>query len=150
MIVVVIIGLLAAIAIPAFKSSRVRSAATRTANDMKKVGDTFSTMIFENSGMPSGIYNENADGTVPSGFASADLPAVIRSRPLGPTSTLSFDLRTGIAAANEGVVVLTMVGGTIDPDVMLKIDQILDDGVLTTGEVRRHNAGQLIYKAYAQ
>ncbi len=150
MIVVVIIGLLAAVAVPALKQSRVKSAATRTANDLKKVGDAFSAMIFENSGMPTGIYNQDANGTVPAGFLTADLPAVIYSRPLGPNSTISFDLRTSLAAANEGVVVLTSLAGDMDPDVMLKIDQIMDDGNLSTGEVRRANAIQLIYKAYSQ
>ncbi len=150
MIVVVIIGLLAAMALPAFKSSRIRSAATRTANDMKKVGDAFTAMIFEDSGMPSGIYNQGGDGTVPAGFATTNLPQIIYSRPLGAASVISFDLRQSLAAANEGVVVLTMVGAALDPDVMQKIDQILDDGVLTTGDVRRVNGSQLLYKSYSQ
>jgi len=150
MIVVVIIGLLAAMALPAFKASRVKSAATRTVNDMKKIGDAFQTMIFETPSMPSGIYNESANGTCPSGFATADLPAVIYSRPLNANSVFSFDLRASLAAANEGVVVLTSTSGPLDADVMLKIDEILDDGNLTTGDVRRVNDTQLKYLAYTQ
>ena len=63
---------------------------------------------------------------------------------------MSFDLRASLAAANEGRVVLTMVGMPMDADVMLKIDQLLDDGNLTTGTVRQHNASQISYQTYTQ
>jgi hypothetical protein len=38
----------------------------------------------------------------------------------------------------------------MDADVMLKIDQLLDDGNLTTGTVRQHNASQISYQTYTQ
>lgn len=148
MIVVVIIGLLAAMGVPALQASRVKSIATRTANDMKKLGEAFETMLFENPSLPNGIYNQGGDGTVPAGFATADLPAIIYRRPINPNSVLSFDLRTAQAAANEGVVVLTSVAGPLDADVMLRIDQILDDGNLTTGSVLKVNDSQLKYRTY--
>lgn len=150
MIVVVIIGLLAAMAIPAFKSTRTRSLATRTANDMKKVGDTFSTMIFESPSMPTGIYNQNGNGTVPAGFNSSDLPKLIFNRPINPNTVLSYDLRTGTAAANEGRVVLTSTSGALDADVILRIDQILDDGNLATGEVRKTAPTQITYRTHSE
>jgi hypothetical protein len=43
-----------------------------------------------------------------------------------------------------------MVGMPMDADVMLKIDQLLDDGNLTTGTVRQHNASQISYQTYTQ
>lgn len=150
MIVVVIIGLLAAMAIPAFKASRIKSAATAAVNDMKKVGEAFATMIFEDSAMPDGVYNAGGAGACPAGFNTANLPSIIFKKPLGTNSTLSFDLRSSLAASNEGRVVLTMVGMTMDADVMLKIDQLLDDGNLTTGTVRQHNANQISYQTYTQ
>ena len=150
MIVVVIIGLLAAMAIPAFKASRIKSAATAAVNDMKKVGEAFETMIFEDSAMPDGVYNSGGAGVCPAGFNTANLPSVIFKKPLGTNSTLSFDLRASLAAANEGRVVLTMVGMPMDADVMLKIDQLLDDGNLATGTVRQHNASQISYQTYTQ
>lgn len=62
----------------------------------------------------------------------------------------AFDLRTSLAAANEGVVVLTSTSGALDADIIPKIDQIMDDGNLATGDVRRVNANQLRYLAYTQ
>lgn len=145
MIVVVIIGLLAAVAIPAFQKSRTNSLATRVANDVKKVAEDFTVMLFENPGMPSGVYNEGGVGNVPAGFNTADLPPSILKRPINQNTVLSVDVRAGLASANTAVVVITPVGGyTLPTDVLTRVDAILDDGSLASGEMRRPG-GQLIY-----
>lgn len=144
MVAVVIIGLLAAIAIPGFQKARTNSVATRVVNDMKRVGEDFAIMLFRDPSMPSGIYNENGDGTVPSGFNSADLPRGILLRPLTNT-VLSVDLRAGLAAAGEAVVVLTPINGYVMDNMMLAVvDTKLDDGNLGTGDVRLQGS-QLTY-----
>lgn len=52
MIVVVIIGLLAAIAIPAFSHMRLKSRATTFANDLRIGKDAFEIYATENGGWP--------------------------------------------------------------------------------------------------
>lgn len=148
MIVVAIIALIAAIAIPAFGMIRSKSIATRAVNDLKKVSETFHLMLMENPGMPDGVYNQGGIGGVPAGFDVLDLPRNIYAKPLGPNSVLSFDLRTGLAGPTEGVVVITNTIGAIDSSLILKIDEMMDDGDLATGDIRQANPTQLIYITY--
>jgi prepilin-type N-terminal cleavage/methylation domain-containing protein len=148
MIVVSIIALLAAISIPAFGMIRSKSIATRAVNDLKKVSETFHLMLMENPSMPDGVYNAGGIGGVPVGFETENLPKSIYAQPIGPNSVLSFDLRTGLAGPSEGVVVITNTAGTIDPGLMLKIDEMMDDGDLANGDVRQANPSQLLYITY--
>lgn len=76
MIVVVIIGLLAAMGIPAFQNVSSKSQATRIANDMNKLAHAFEVTLLADS-PPEGFYFENS---VPSGFSLAELPDVIQKK----------------------------------------------------------------------
>ena len=155
MIVVVIIGLLAAMAIPAFRKVRMNSVATRVTNDIKKVAEDFSVMIFETPGMPNGVYNLNGVGLVPAGFDASALPKSVQARPINPHSALSVDLRVNLAlqyAVPEGqpvntqaAVVMTPMNSVAFETALLRIiDGKLDDGNLTTGTTRLVGQ-QLVY-----
>lgn len=142
MIVVVIIGLLAAMGVPALQKSRRNAQATRLANDMKKLGEEFTVMMFSNPAMPNGIYNNGGDGTVPSGFNAADLPASIFKRPINDASVLGVNIRDSTAGPNEAKVVLV---GVTDQDLLRLADSKIDDGNLETGDVRLMPSGHFTY-----
>ena len=64
MIVVVIIGLLAAMAISAFQRVRERSLASRYANDFNQFSAAFQRYVLENGGWPVGVVG----GVFPTGM----------------------------------------------------------------------------------
>lgn len=129
MIVVVIIGILAAIAIPAFQKVRKNSMASRIANDFRVFQTAFETHATESgSWAPDGSGN-NLPATVRPYLENS---AWFREPPLGgywdwEVNRLGY--RAGIALA----------WGEDMPDVMLRVDEILDDGDFSSGRFVRAN-----------
>jgi prepilin-type N-terminal cleavage/methylation domain-containing protein len=125
MIAVVIIGLLAALAIPGLNRVRFRSTTTRYLNDVRQVRDGVERYALENGGFP------------PNGTASLhpllrgyvqdkmfDLPT-----PLGGMWDWDFE-QNGIRAA------VSVYQYTCTPQQLSDIDQRLDDGGLSSGSFR--------------
>ena len=125
MIVVVIIGLLAAIAIPAFQRSRERSLAARLTNDFRQFDSAFQRYLMENGQGPpaAGI------GVVPTGMAGYLPDAFVQNSPLGGNYQWSGPSST---------VVLRNSNAT--DSIMLIVDTALDDGDLATGEFQKLGA----------
>jgi len=119
MIVVVIIGLLAAMAIPAFQRSRQRSQAARLTNDFRQFDSAFQRYLLENGTPPpmAGL------GVVPTGMAGYLPEAYTHASPLGGGY---------IWSGPSSNIVLS--GSTANDTIMQLVDAALDDGVLTTGD----------------
>lgn len=119
MIVVVIIGLLAAIAIPAFQKVRERSQASRLVNDFRQFEAGFQRYILESGQTPAastaGVVPTGMDGYLPTSYTEAS--------PLGGLYQWS---------GPSGNIVLR--GSSATDAVMQKADDALDDGDLTTGD----------------
>lgn len=139
MIVVVIIGLLAAMAIPAFQKVRASSQASRIANDMNKVSEAFDVLLLERH-MPDGIYSSTA---APSPFPVADLPREIQSKPFGSDSQITYDINAGLTGAGNLGVVLSRTT-PLDDNVLRELDEIVDDGDIATGNGIKRNANQYV------
>ncbi|MFH1496451.1 MAG: prepilin-type N-terminal cleavage/methylation domain-containing protein [Verrucomicrobiota bacterium] len=148
MIAVVTIGLLASLAVPLLAKAFKNALAVRVVNDFKVVGDHFNLLIMQNPALPTGVYNENGDGTVPEGFDPEELPLRIFNHPIHQDTAYSFDLRSSLVAYNQGGVVLSPMNGyKIDLKLLRLIDGRLDDGNLATGNVTL-NGEQLVYVSY--
>ncbi|MGJ3242619.1 MAG: type II secretion system protein [Opitutales bacterium] len=139
MIVVVIIGLLAAMAIPAFQKVRDSSQASRIANDMKKVTEAFDVLLLERP-MPDGIYTSTS---APGGFPVADLPEEIQAKPFGSDSQISYDINAGLTGAGNLGVVLNRTT-PLDDNVLAAVDRILDNGDISSGQGTKRNANQYV------
>lgn len=126
MIVVVIIGLLAALAIPAFQRVQRASKITRVVNDLRVFAQAFE------------IYNTQ-NGTWPANAG----PGVIPSSPVTMQGDFKADTwqtvtmiggrwnwDKGIAGFTAGV---SISGFTCDDAMLTDIDAKIDDGDLTTG-----------------
>jgi len=127
MIVVVIIGLLAAIAIPAFERSRQASQNTRLINDLRIFGDQVEIFVMEN-----GVYPEDSStGNIPTGLA----PYLHAGQwNAGPSIGGEFDVERD----SYGVVSAIGVHGyTVDDSQLLRFDDKYDDGSFTTGRYRK-------------
>ena len=127
MIVVVIIGLLAAIAIPAFERVRNRSRVSAFANDIRVGGAAFETYAMEQGGWPVDGYLNLAKFNGPT--------------PLGGT----WDWDNGVFGVTAG---LSVRNPTVDTATMLLVDQQIDDGNLNTGDFRERTGGYILVLEY--
>ncbi|WP_309399632.1 type II secretion system protein [Cerasicoccus maritimus] len=128
MIVVVIIGLLANIALPAFKKARMRTQATRFANDLRQFAGAFDTYTLE-----TGVWPDDAnEGVLPAGMVGyIDQGIFERETIYGG----HYDWE-GIGGGFSGGVGVAIRSSNLDDEQALLVDEILDDGVLATGRFR--------------
>ncbi len=123
MIVVVIIGLLAAMAIPAFQRVQRRSQNSRFVSDLRIFSQAFETYSLENGGWPPNV----GAGLVPAGLSGA-LQVSVWTAPTVVGGNWNYDRNlNGIAVA------VSCSGAGIDTARMQEIDAMLDDGDLSTG-----------------
>jgi len=122
MIVVVIIGLLAAIAIPTFKRVIERSRASRMTNDFRQFSSAFQRYILEAGQNPA----PSALGVIPVGMSGYLPKAFQQVSPLGGNYQWS---------GPSAYIILRNSQAT--DSVMTLVDKALDDGNLSTGEFRK-------------
>ena len=137
MIVVVIIGLLAAMAIPAFSRVREKSRNTALANDLRAFAQAFETFALE-----TGAFPPDADiGVVPpamtGGASSLDVGSFAAITPIGGRYDWDYNV-FGIVAA------ISVADATISTEQLTAFDATFDDGSLTTGNFRG-NTGRYSY-----
>lgn len=124
MIVVAIIALLAAIAVPGFLRARQRSQNTKFINALRVATDAITLYAVENGRYPADVNR----GVVPTGMAtyldqSFDWTA---PTPIGGRWDWDFD-RPGAKAA------VAVVQSTASLEQLREIDRMYDDGDLATG-----------------
>lgn len=130
MIVVTIIGLLAALALPAWTIARRNSRASAFINDLRLGVEAAQRCAMEQGNWPA----ETATGVEPTLLVS-----YLRSdywtkpTPLGGQWDWEF--------AKSGCTAGLAVVNPIDPSIMLSVDEKYDDGNLTTGRFRSMSGG---------
>ena len=126
MIVVVIIGLLAAIAIPAFQKIRVSAQNSRFINDLRVFKDAVSQCVLETGNMDQG----SSSGTV-----AAELQEYlnVENWEKGPKIGGDWDVEYN----KSGVTLAVGVHNpTIPADQIAQIDRSFDNGNVNTGKIR--------------
>jgi type IV pilus assembly protein PilA len=122
MVVVVVIGLLAALAVAAFSRLKQRSLASRVANDFRQIGAGFQQYVQERGTWPAATTNA---GDIPTSMGPY-LPAVYaQGSAIGGGYTWS-----GTTARLR----LVNVSNATYNSLLTRVDTILDDGNLTTGD----------------
>jgi len=123
MVVVVIIGLLAALAIPTFMRLRQNAQNSRFMNDLRVFSEAFTAYSMKNGAWPPNV----GPGIVPPGMSGEFRDAQwTATTPVGGQWNWDFN-RNGITAA------ISVSGATADDLQMAQIDAKIDDGDLTTG-----------------
>lgn len=123
MIVVVIIGLLAAIAVPAIQKVQRRSQNSRAANDIRVFAQAFDTYAAENGGWPPNV----GPGVVPAGMSGTFKTDVwVATTIVGGRWNWDKNIN-GITAA------ISISSPTASSAQMTEIDAMIDDGDLSTG-----------------
>jgi len=138
MIVVVIVGLLAALAVPSLLRVRRASQNSRTANDFRVFAQAFEIYNTQNGFWPNNV----GPGVVPV------LPVPMN----GDFRTETWQAPTAIGGqwnwdnGNFGVTASVSISNfTCDDAQLTEIDMKLDDGDLTTGNFRKVSANRVMY-----
>ncbi len=146
MVVVVIIGFLAAAGLPGYRHLTMRSKVTALENDLRQFSTAVQTYALQNGHFP-------ADGdpqVAPPELANA-LPANFTLRtPIGGVYKWNYAGEGGTAEgvpAKAAVMIQTVGDNHMDDDVELleMIDKQMDDGDLTSGTIQTSGAGSLVY-----
>lgn len=133
MIVVVIIGLMAAVGIPAMTKMQRAAMVTRFASDLRVIGGALQQFNTEHGGWPE----QNLE-TMPDGFADY-LSTSVKLAPTPVGGAWAWHLNQ-----NEVYASLAVVNVTAPLSVMIQIDRRVDDGDLTSGEFR--GSGSTYYR----
>jgi prepilin-type N-terminal cleavage/methylation domain-containing protein len=129
MVVVVVIGLLAALAIAAFTRLKERSLASRMANDFRQYAAAFQRYALENGGWPAATTTA---GAIPTNMGPYLPASFAQGSALGGGYTWS--------GPSARLRLINVSNVTCDP-IVLRVDALLDDGNLSTGDFTSMTSG---------
>lgn len=132
MIVVVIIGLLATMAISAFGRIREKSENTTIANDLRTFSAAFEQYALETGGWPV----DTATAVVPVGMEDRIKAGDWAKRIPGNGR---WDWDRGILGAKAAI---SLLGCTFSDERLALVDALIDDGNVNTGRFRRLSDGR--------
>lgn len=130
MVVVVIIGLLASLALPTFRRVRLRAMSQRYLNDVRQIRDGAERYAMEHGNFPpNGTAGLHADlrGYIPDSLFNST------TTPLGGVWDWDYQ-QSGLTAA------VSVYQPTASDDQLRDIDRSIDDGDLATGLFRKANS----------
>jgi prepilin-type N-terminal cleavage/methylation domain len=135
MVVVVIIGLLAAIAIPTVAKATEISRHTRFASDVRTFSGLLETFIFESSSYPE----DSSSGEIPAGFEEY---IKVSDWQMGPTIGGVYDVELDSFGITSAIGVHNY---TISDAELARFDARYDDGSFDTGNYRVIGAKRYYY-----
>lgn len=139
MIVVVIIGLLAALAIPAFQRVQRASQNARAVNDFRVFSQAFEIYNSQNGAWPNNV----GPGVVPTTPVSMNNDFKVAS--WQATTVLGGRWNWDNALASGGNAGISISGYTCTDAQMQEIDAKIDDGDLTTGNFVQVNPTRVMW-----
>lgn len=143
MVVVVIIGLLAAAALPAYRLITLRSRAASVVNDLR----TFST-VFITYSLQNGRYPDDGDPQVVPPQVAGQLPGnFIQRTPIGGVYKWNFAVPADGITARAAIIIQADTGNPILDDLqqLETVDKQIDDGNLATGNMQLGSTNSLVY-----
>ena len=136
MVVVVIIGLLAALAIPAFQKVQRAAQNNRVANDFRVFAQAFETYAAQNGAWPANV----GPAVVPAGMSNADFKVSVWQTATTIGGRWNWD--QNIAGFTAGISISSF---TCTDAQLQEIDAKLDDGDLTTGNFQKVSSNRVMY-----
>lgn len=143
MVVVVIIGVLAAMSLPAYRRITMRSKTAAVVNDLRSFSTAFITYSLQNGHYPPNSLPQE----VPTGMAGALPNGFALKSPIGGVYKWNYNVSADGVPAKAAVLIQTAGGEAIsnDTDLWLMIDKEMDDGDLDTGNVRKGDTLSLVF-----
>lgn len=143
MVVVVIIGLLAAAALPAYRLITLRSKAASVVNDLRIFSTVFITYSLQN-----GRYPDDGDPQIVPPQVAGQLPGnFIQRTPIGGVYKWNFDVPADGVTARAAIIIQADTGNPIldDLEQLEAVDKQIDDGNLATGNMQLGSTNSLVY-----
>ncbi|HEX7632088.1 MAG TPA: prepilin-type N-terminal cleavage/methylation domain-containing protein [Lacunisphaera sp.] len=143
MVVVVIIGLLAAAALPAYRLITLRSRAASVVNDLR----TFSTVFIAYS-IQNGKYPDDGTPQVVPPEVAGQLPGnFIQPTPIGGVYKWSFGVPADGIPCKAAIIIQADSTHPIldDLDQLETVDKQIDDGNLSTGNLQLGSTNCLVF-----
>jgi len=137
MIVVVIIGMLAAMAIPGYMRVQRHSQNSRIVNDLRVFSQAFETYATQNASWPANV----GPGMVPPGINSNDFKVSVWQAPTTIGGEWNWDLNI-VPGVTAGISISNF---TCDDAQLAEIDAMIDDGNLGTGNFQKVSANRVTY-----
>jgi prepilin-type N-terminal cleavage/methylation domain-containing protein len=144
MVVVVIIGLLAAMALPAYRQVTLRSKASAVGNDLRTFSTAFITYNLQNGKWPA----DGDPAVIPPEMVNALTNNFALKTPMGGVYKWNFDVSADGIPVKAAILIQTeSASNTVsdDADLWLMIDRQLDDGDLHTGNIQVGSTNSLVY-----
>jgi len=131
MIVVLTIALLSAIALPGFRKARTQTLLTGVANDITVFGDAFDLYALEKGGYPPDSHL-----SAPYNLPNAAMEEYLDAEKWAETTAVggNYNWEGPDTYPYAGIAIF---GATASEDVMRQLDEIMDDGNLTSGMFRK-------------
>jgi len=143
MVVVVIIGFLAAAGLPGYRHLTMRSKVTAIENDLRQFSTAAQTYALQNGHWPA-----DADPQVaPPELASALPTNFTLKTPIGGVYKWCFGDNADGVPAKAGIVILSVSNNPIndDVDLLTMLDRQMDDGNLETGSIQTGSSNSLVF-----
>src|SRR6478609_1382366 len=142
MVVVVIIGFLAAAGLPGYRHLTMRSKVTALENDLRQFSTAAQTYALQSGHWPA----DGAPQVIPPELANALPNGFTLKTPIGGVYKWCFGDNVEGVTAKAGIAIVSVTGNPVndDEDLMLMIDRQMDDGNLETGTVQ-YNFGTLVF-----
>jgi prepilin-type N-terminal cleavage/methylation domain-containing protein len=143
MVVVVIIGLLAAMSLPAYRRITMRSKTAAVVSDLRSFSTAFITYSLQNGHWPADAAAQAIPpemlGSLSNGFAFKS--------PIGGVYKWNYDVSADGIAAKAAIIIETAGGEAVSDDADLRemIDREMDDGDLSTGNVQLGSTNSLVF-----
>ena len=142
-VVVTLLGLLVAMALPAYRHVTLQSKAAALVNDVRVFATAFQTYSTQKGGWPT----TGTPGVVPPEIADAMSAAFSKPTPIGGmyewdynTSANGFHVTAAITVVSTGASPMTD-----DVELIDKVDQLYDDGNTATGNVQLGATNTLVF-----
>jgi prepilin-type N-terminal cleavage/methylation domain-containing protein len=143
MIVVVIIGLLAAMGLPTFRRVTMRSKASAVQNDLRTFSTAFITYNLQNGKWPL----DEATGVIPTEMTGAIPPAFTIKTPIGGNYKWCYNSNPDGVTCKSAIIIEGSTANPLSDDTEMRqlIDQQLDDGDLFGGNIVVGSTNALVY-----
>jgi type II secretory pathway pseudopilin PulG len=143
MVVVVIIGLLAAMSLPAYRRITMRSKTAAVVSDLRAFSTAFITYSLQNGKWPDDAQPQE----IPAGMSGALPTAFTLKSPIGGVYKWSYDVSADGIPAKAAIIIETSGGEQVSEDTDLRemIDREMDDGDLDQGSVRKGDTNSLVF-----
>lgn len=141
-VVVTLLGLLVAMALPAYRHVTIRSKAAAVTNDVRVFSTAFQTYSTQHGAWPLTA----AAGVIPPEIADAISGSFTKTTPIGGNYKWDYD---STSAGFHITASISIVSGTTpltdDIELLEAVDQTYDDGNTSTGNVQLSSTNDLVF-----